>query len=219
MSKKDKDSIIDDYTKLKNDIVKEKVTDVFREHSKEWVTKLEDIGFTYVDDEDDSEEIEEQNAKPENKRQRDLVDYFENKKKLSKKIFESFSEEKAAENPNYPLIRKYFRKASPNLKALLLYGLENYPGRIDLLGDLAFFHELNNTLSLLIKYYTQACVEQANLETFSELIQDFYYATSPDGYEAYYALQELFKPGMNKRIIIDSLIEAEIDDENPDLQF
>jgi hypothetical protein len=66
------------------------------------------------------------NAKPENQRQRDLVAYFENKKKLSNEIFESYSEEKAAENPNYPLIRKYFKEANKYLKSLLLYGLDNY---------------------------------------------------------------------------------------------
>jgi hypothetical protein len=67
---------------------------------------LEELGFSYVDDGDDSEELEERNAKPENQSQRDLVDFFENKRKLTKEIFESYSKEKAADNPNYPLIRK-----------------------------------------------------------------------------------------------------------------
>src|SRR3990172_9000811 len=93
---------------------------------------------------DDCEKIEESNAQPENQRQRFLVAYFEGRKKLSKKIFESYSEEKTTENPNYPLIRKYYKEANKNLKSLLLYGLDNYPGRIDLLSDLAFFHEFEN---------------------------------------------------------------------------
>ncbi|MEJ2024216.1 MAG: hypothetical protein P8Y00_04240, partial [Deltaproteobacteria bacterium] len=95
---------------------------------------------------------EERNAKPENQRQRDLVAFFENKTGLSKKIFEIYSKEKASEKPNYPLIRRYFREANKNLKNLLLYGLDNYPGRIDLLSDLAFFHEFENILSILITY-------------------------------------------------------------------
>jgi len=209
MSKKDKDSIIDKYKKLKNELIREKVNDIFREYPTDYISKLEDMGFTYFDDEDDGEEIEEQNARPENRHQRDLVDYFENRKKMSKKIFESYSEEKADENPNFPLIRKYFKQANPNLKTLLIYGLDNHPGRIDLLDDLAFFHEFENMLSLLITYYTRACVDQANLKTFTELAQDFYYTTNPDDYEAYYALQELFGPGTKKRTIIDALIEAE----------
>jgi hypothetical protein len=63
--------------------------------------------------------------------------FFENKKELRKEIFESFSKEKAAANPNYPLIRKYFKEANNNLKSLLLYGLDNYPGRIDLLSQIS----------------------------------------------------------------------------------
>ena len=209
MGKKDKDSVLDDYEKLKNEIIRDKVNEIFRKHPKDYISKMEELGFEYFEDDDDSEEIEERNAKPENQRQRDLVAYFENKKKLSKNIFESYSEEKAAENPNYPLIRKYYKKANQNLKSLLLYGLENYPGRIDLLFDLSFFHEFENILSTLISYYTRACVDQQNLETFSELAKDFYYSTSPDGYEALYALRELFEPETDKRKIIDFLIAEE----------
>jgi hypothetical protein len=210
MGKKDKDSVLDDYAKLKNEIIRDRVNEIFRNHPKDHIAKMEELGFEYFEDDyDDEEEIEERNARPENQRQRDLVAYFENKKKLSKKIFESYSEEKAAENPNYPLIRKYYKEANKNLKILLLYGLDNYPGRIDLLSDLSFFHEFENILSILITYYTQACVDQAKLDTFSELAKDFYYSTNLDGYEAYYALRELFEPDTDKRKIIDFLIAEE----------
>jgi hypothetical protein len=213
MGKKEKDSVLGDYEKLKNEIIRDKVNEIFRNHPRDYIAKMEEIGFKYFEDDNDYEEIEERNAKPENQRQRDLVAYFENKTELSKKIFESYSEEKAAEKPNYPLIRKYFKQANKNLKTLLLYGLDNYPGRIDLLSDLAFFHEFENILSILITYYTRACLEQENLETFSELAKDFYYATNPDGYEAYYALRELFEPNTKKRRIIDSLIAEEEESE------
>jgi len=105
--------------------------------------------------------------------------------------------------------RKYFKKANPNLKSLILHGLDHYPGSVDLLSDLGYFHEFENLLSVLITYYTQACVDQENMETFSELAQDFYYATVPDGYEALYALRDLFEPGTDKRQIIDLLIAKE----------
>jgi len=206
MGKKDKDSVLDDYEKLKTEITRDKVNEIFRSHPKDYIAKMEELGFEYFEDDDDCEEIEESNAQPENQRQRFLVAYFEGRKKLSKKIFESYSEEKATENPNYPLIRKYYKEANKNLKSLLLYGLDNYPGRIDLLSDLAFFHEFENILNILITYYTQACIDQGNLETFSELAKDFYYSTNPDGYEAYYALRELFEPETDKRKIIDFLI-------------
>lgn len=101
-----------------------------------------------------------------------------------------------------PLIKE----ANQNLKSLIVYGLDRYPGRIDLLSDLAFFHEFENMLGLLITYYTRACVTQGNLETFTELSWDFYYSTNPDGYEALYALRELFDPDTEKRKIIEFLI-------------
>jgi hypothetical protein len=213
MGKKDKDSVLYDYEKVKSEIIHDKMNEIFRNHPKDYIAKLAELGFEYFEDDNDNEEMEERNAKPENQRQRDLVAYFENKKKLSNEIFESYSEEKAAENPNYPLIRKYFKEANKYLKSLLLYGLDNYPGRIDLLSDLSFFHEFENILSILISYYTQACVDQGNLDTFTELAKDFYYSTNPDGYEAYYALRELFEPGTDKRKIIDFLMAEEEDGE------
>ena len=52
-------------------------------------------------------------------------------------------------------------------------------------------------------------MDQENIETFSELAHDFYYATKPDGYEALYALRDLFEPGTDKRKVIDILIDEE----------
>ena len=209
MGKKDKDFFLEDYEKLKYEIKRDKVNKMFRKNPRDYVAKLEEIGFKHYDDDDDDEEIEERNAKPKNQRQREIVDYFENKKGLLKNIFESYSEEKAAENPNYPLIRKYFKQANKNLRSFLLYGLDNCPGRIDLLSDLSFFHEYDNMLSILITKYTQACVDQQNLDTFSALAKDFYYSTISDGYEAYYALRELFESDPDKMKIIDFLIAEE----------
>lgn len=208
MAKKDKDSVLDDYEKLKNEMIFEKVNEIFRNNPKDYIVRLEEIGFEYHEEED-YEELEEENAGPENQNQRDLVAYFENKKKLSEEIFKIFLHEKDAEHPNYPLFRRYFKEANQNLKALLLYGLDHYPRRIDLLSDLTFFHEFENILSILITYYTRACVEQGNTETFSELAKDFYYSTNPDGYEALHALRELFEPETDKRKIIDFLITEE----------
>jgi hypothetical protein len=208
MGKKKKDKTIEDYEKLKNEIMIEKVDEVFRTQPDNYISALEEIGFTYYED-DDYEETEEANAKPENQNQKDIIAFFKGEIELSDKIFQIFLEERDAENPNLPLIRKYFKKANQNLKSLILYGLDHYPGRLELLSDLVYFHEFKNILSLLITYYMKACVDQENLETFSELAQDFYYATIPDGYEALYALRELFDPGTDKRKAIDFLITEE----------
>ena len=208
MSKKKKDKTIEDYEKLKNEIIIEKVNEVFRTQPDNYISALEEIGFTYVEDDDD-EEIEEANAKPENQNQKDLVAFFKSEIELSDQILQIFLEERDAENPNLPLIRKYFKKANPNLKSLILYGLDHYPGSVDLLSDLGYFHEFGNILGILITHCTRACVDQENIETFSELAHDFYYATKPDGYEALYALRDLFEPGTDKRKVIDILIDEE----------
>jgi len=209
MSKKKKDPVIEDYEKLKNEIMVEKVDEIFRTQPDNYISALEEIGFTYYEDDDDDEETEEANAKPENQNQKDLVAFFKGEIELSDQIIKIFLEERDAENPNLPLIRKYFKKANQNLKTLILYGLDHYPGRVDLLSDLGYFHEFKNILGILITYYTRACVDQENMETFTELAQDFYYATKPDGYEALYALRDLFEPGTDKREVIDFLISEE----------
>jgi len=209
MARKEKRPPIDDIEEFGIEFMRQRVKQIFRDHPDDYIDKLEEIGFTYCDDEGDKEEIEELAAEPETRRQWDLVAYFEGQGKPTKKIFEKFSEEKASENPNYPLIRRYFRQANQNLKGLLIHGLDHYPGRIDLLDDLAYYHEFEQSLAILIKYYIRACLGQANLDTFTLLAQDFFYATHPDGYEAYHALREVLEPGTQKRKIIDFLIVEE----------
>lgn len=206
MSKKDKDDILVDYQKLKNEIIRDKVDEIFRTRPDNYIHAMEEIGFKYYVG-DDRDEIEEKNAKPENQNQIDLIEYFEGNQELSESILATFFKEKDAEKPNYPLIRKYFKQASQNLKILILYGLDHYPVRIDLLSDLAYFHEFENILSTLIDYFTRACIKEMNLETFSELAQDFYHVTISDGYEALYALRDLFEPHTDKQKVIDFLIQ------------
>lgn len=209
MAKKSKKSVLDDDEKLKYESNRDRVKEIFRNHPGDYISKMEEIGFEYLEDDEDEEEIEERKSRPENQRQKVLVDYFEGRTELSEHILDSYFQEKSTENPNYPLIRKYFKQANKNLKSLLLYGLDNYPGRIDLLSDISFYHEYDNVLRILIEKYTQACVDQANLDTFSELAKDFYYSTNAYGYEAYIALIELFEPESKKRKIVESLMAEE----------
>jgi hypothetical protein len=210
MGKKGKDDTLDNFKKLEDEIIIDKVNDIFRSRPDNYIAALEEIGFEYHE-ETDEEETEERKAKPKNKNQRKLVTYFEGVEDASETIFATFLTERYAKRPNLPLIRKYFKKANQKLKALLIYGLDHYPGRIDLLCDLTYFHEFENILTVLITYYTRACVNQVNLETFTEIAQDFYYATNPDGYEALYALREFFEPHTEKRKIIDFLISEKED--------
>lgn len=199
--------------KLKKEIIVDTVNEIFRNHPKDFASKVVEFDFEYYEEED-FDAIEENAAKPENRNQLHLIDYFENGTEVSEKIFEIFSAEKCADHPNYLLLRRYFKEANQNLKALLLYGLNRYPGRIDLLSDLAFFHEFENIFNILIIYYTSACLMQGNLETFAVLAKEFYYTTVPDGYNALYALRDLFPSGTEKRSIIDFLTAAKAEAED-----
>jgi len=205
MKKKEKDKFIKEVLKLKSGIIREKVDEIFRTQPDNHISALEEIGFKYYDD-DDSEEFEEKNAIAENQDQQDLVDFFEGEQGCSETILETFFRVKDAEKPNYPLVRKYFKTANQKLKLLILYGLDHYPARIDLLYDLTYYHEFENILSTLIDYYMRGCKNEMNLETFTDLAREFYFATLPDGYDALYALQELIGSNPEKRQIIDALI-------------
>jgi len=212
MGKKDKDHVLDEFGKVKSEMLFEKVSEIIRNHPGDYIAKLKEIGFEYHEEEDD-EELEERTAVPENRLQRDLVAFFQGEMELSDSTVETFLAVRYADCPNLPLIRKYFRMANKRLKSLLLYGLDRYPARMDLLSDLAYYHEFENILGILITHYTRACLNEMNLETFTELARDFYYATHPDGYEALYALRDLFEPHTEKRKIIDSLIAEEEESE------
>lgn len=204
MARKEKDPL-EEYLKLKNEMIRDKVEDIFRTQTGNWKEALEEIGFKYYE-EVDEEEIEERKARPQNKAQRDLVAYFEGQKEVSDDLLTTLITKRYKKRPNLPLIRKYFKSANQRLKALIIWGLDQYPASIELLYDLTYFHEFENVLRPLIHYYTSACVNQANLEMFTHLAQDFYYATAAADYEALLALRDLFEPGTEKRKIIDFLI-------------
>jgi len=218
MSKKEKDPE-NEYQKLKNEIMRDRVAEVFQRNTADYISALEEIGFTYYDDED-PEEIEEAQARPENQDQQDLVDFFNSGFEPSETTLEIFLRVKDAAEPNLPLVRKYFKRGNSNLKRLITYGLDHYPARVDLLYDLAYFHEFSNVLSDLIKYFTRACVNEGNPETFAELARDFDDLALPDGYEALYALRDIFGPDTDKRDIIEFLIqEADKPQDDSGIEF
>jgi hypothetical protein len=76
MSKKKKDPVIEDYEKLKDEMIFDKVDEIFRTQPDNYISALEELGFKYYED-DDYEEKEEADARPENQNQKDLVAYSE----------------------------------------------------------------------------------------------------------------------------------------------
>ena len=81
--------------------------------------------------------------------------------------------------------QKYFRQGNPRLKELIIYGLETYPARVDLLDDLLFFHEFSEVYPLVVKYYMRACLLQEDMETISNLVLDFFDATRSQDHREY----------------------------------
>jgi len=167
---------------------------------------LEESGFTWLGDENPSEEDEEKAAVPENVRQRFLVSYFEGKAQLSGNVISPFLSEHKAEVPNFPLIRRYFRAANQPLKKLILSGRENDPTNLDLLADLIFFYEFERKLPELITHLTKACRLKDDLPRFFDKEREFYHRTRADGYNALAALLEIFDEDSDKRKIVDFLI-------------
>ena len=197
MTKKKDKNPLDEYQRIKSEMQFDEVSEIFRKHPDSYIQKLEELGFEYHEEED-YEKIEEDKAIPQNDRQEYLVSYFEGEHQLSDVTLQAYLEERESEHPNYPLIRKYFKKANPRLKALLLFGLDQDRTDIDLLRDLSFFHEFQNVFEELITQFVCACQEEKNLLNFSEIIQEFHYATFADGYDAISKLRELFPPDTEK---------------------
>jgi hypothetical protein len=56
MGKKKKDPTIEAYQKLKNEIIIDKVDEIFRTQPDNYISALEEIGFKYYDDDDDDME-------------------------------------------------------------------------------------------------------------------------------------------------------------------
>lgn len=220
MKKRTKGKLMNDYEKLRHEMIRDKVGGAIKENPGNYRKALEEIGFTWFDDGCSSEEEEESVARPENDRQRLLVTYFDGKAELSAAILNALQAERDSEAPNYPLIRRYFRAANPRLKKLILSGLESNPANSDLLTDLVFFNEFNHDLPELVDLFIRACTITDDLQEFSEIALEFYYSALADGYDALYALRDIFAAGSDKRKIIDYLImETNHNDREEDMRF
>jgi hypothetical protein len=141
----------DDFDRLRREAKFDAASKAIKKDPDNWSNSLEELGFAWVDDGyGDEEEAEEKSAKTENNRQVLLTDYFNGFMELSEDILNAFIAERDSDEPNYPLIRKYFKQGNDRLKELLLAGLKRQPTDITFLGDLCFFHSHKNILSTLM---------------------------------------------------------------------
>ena len=190
------------------------VSEIIKKYPRDYRERLEEAGFEWQDDEYDQlfeeEDQEERAAVPETDNQRRLVHYLDTGGPVSRRILDAYLEERYSETSNIPLIRKYFKRANPNLKAILLKGLAGDPTDLDLLDDLSYFSEFDSMLGELIHFYTDACLKESDMERFSMLAQDFHLNTYDQGYDALHELTTLFRSGA-KGAVVQHLSET-IDD-------
>ena len=195
----------DDFEKEKRKLVFKEVARVIKEHPKNYMEKLAELGFRRVDDEVDEEAVEERTATIRTDNERYLVGYLEGDTGLSDQILNTYLAEKDSDNLNYPLFRGYFKKGNDRLKELLMYGLKRHPTDIGLLSDLAYYHEFRNVLGELIEAYMTACGTEHDLERFSHLVMSFYLVTEPDGFDALHELEQVCSRGSDEWDAIQSV--------------
>jgi hypothetical protein len=210
----------DDFEKEKRKLVFKEVARVMREHPKNYMEKLAELGFRWVDDEVDEEEVEERAATIRSDNERYLVGYLEGETDLSDQVLDIYLAEKDSDSLNYPLFRRYFKRGNDRLKELLMYGLGKHPTDIGLLSDLAYFHEFRNILGELIEAYLTACGIENDQERFSQLVTSFYLETEPDGFDAFHELEQVCSRCSEKWDAIQSVREILKSDSDPeDIEF
>jgi hypothetical protein len=196
----------EEYEDIKNELLMEQVNDAIKKDPNNWRNNLEELGFTWIDDNDSQEEIEEEEkAVPTNDNQEYLVAYFEEKITFNDKMIEVFIDEVESEEPNYPLFRKYFNAGNNRLLHLLISGLSGLPTNQVLLSGLSYFHENRNILTSIISAYANACNKENNTGKFKELCINYISDTHSDGYEALVELESMFNNDHNKRIILEEI--------------
>jgi hypothetical protein len=71
----------------------------------------------------------------------------------------------------------------------------------------------------VIAAYIAACSKEQDLNNFDKLSRNFLYHTAADGYDALYALQELFSENHDKMAIINNIIKERDSDLELEIEF
>ena len=181
------------------------VNEIIKNHPRDYRERLEAIGYVWQDDEYDAlyeEEIrEEALAVPQTENQQRLIRFLDNGGRITRQMVDAYLVERYSETPNLPLIRKYFRRANPHLKALLLKALAANPTDADLLDDLSYFSEFDSMLGELIQFYTDACIKETDMDRFSLLAQDFHMNTFDQGFDALHELTTIFQSSIKGAVV------------------
>jgi hypothetical protein len=167
--------------------------------------EIEALGFTWnVDDRVDTAEIaEEQTALPLTKDQITLASFLEGTSPLDHSLVSLWRTEAERDTTPHALWRRYFRAGNPQMKKLILLGLDQDPSDRNLLAQLAFFHEFCAIPKELLARYMSACDREDDPHCFVALVRDFEEATSWFGYDALAALRERHAKDRSKMVLIE----------------
>ncbi|MBP1738185.1 MAG: hypothetical protein H6Q48_478 [Deltaproteobacteria bacterium] len=65
-----------------------------------------------------------------------------------------------------------------------------------------------------------ACARETDLDKFSQMVTSFYLDTEPDGFDAFYELEQVYRQGCSKWEVIQSVRKIlESDSEPQDIDF
>jgi len=201
----------DDFEKKMRELKIRQVSEAIRVDPENWAANLEKLGFQWFDDESDPEHEEELTARPNNPRQESLVEFFEGSADSSDssaslasldQVLQMYLDEKASSQPNYALIRRYFKEGNERLQKLLSFGLTKYPTEIGLLDDLGYYNEFRNVSGDLIQFYLKACEEESDMGRFEELATDFCINTCGFGFDALIELEQRLGHDLEKGKVI-----------------
>ncbi len=189
----------DDPKRFHDQLVMERVSKTLKESTGFHPDTLTKLGFNFIADDSEAKEIEEEcKALPKNTIEKNLINYLEGQSQPSQKQIDHFIAIKNSKEPNYPLIRKYFRQGNEQLLRLLLYSLEVQSANKELLQDLNYFHQHRNIHFEIIRCYLRACEEEQDLVAFEKLVEDFIHATQGTNFDALHQLKHAFPHNTEK---------------------
>jgi len=191
------------------------VSRLFRHRPRNMTEKMEEMGFNWYDDDaPNADEIaEERSARPITGDQKALVSFLEGSSPANDNLAALWRTETGREGTPLALWRRYFRAGSPQIKTLILLGLDQSPSDRDLLGPLAFFHEFHPIPKELLSRYLRACVEEHDRDSFLALAQDFDEAAETFGYDALSALRDRHAKDPLKIAVIEEVLRQRARDE------
>jgi hypothetical protein len=186
------------------------VARLFRRRPHNIIEEIEKLGFAYyADDGEDAEEIaEERAAKSVTNDQTALVAYFEGSALPDDGLLALWRVEIGKPDAPFALWRRYFRAGNPQLRKLLLFGLDQTPSDRDLLSHLAFLHEFASVPRELLARYTLACDRESDPRRFATLARDFDEVADSFGYDTLMALKERYETDAIKKRVLETLLTA-----------